>query len=79
MDPVVATVIWGVIWFFLMGLSAVFVWAGAGLGLLASNRQGDGAFIFGGVVGWVVGIAWSVFCIIQVVLHIVDLVRHLSG
>ena len=77
MDPITATIVWGVVWFFATGLAAPIVWVCASVGLVVGDGH-DGPFVLAGVVGWILGFAWSVFCIIQVILHIVDLVQLLT-
>ena len=69
-----AAVIWLVLWF-------VFAWAGAyalillgavGLGVLTDSEEGAA---LGGVIGWVLGVAWWVFSIIQAILQVVAIVE----
>lgn len=76
MDPVTATIVWGVVWFFLIGAGSLIVWASMFLGLWLGDERG---MAIGTFVGWVLGLAWAAFSTIQVFIHIVDLVRHLSG
>jgi proteasome assembly chaperone (PAC2) family protein len=80
MDPVVATVIWGVVWLLLAG---VFTYAGilVGIGfayILEEVFQFDGTAIFGLAVGYIAGLIAAAWAVVQVVLHIIDLLAELG-
>jgi hypothetical protein len=77
-DPIVATVIWLVVWLVLAG---VFSWLGVLIGiafgwLFEEVFQFEGALVFVVPVGWFlgwVGVGWAV---VQIILHIIDLLRE---
>jgi len=67
-------IIWLVLWF-------VFAWAGAyalilgGAIALGVITDSEGGAFLGGVIGWVLGVAWWVFSIIHVILQIVSIIE----
>lgn len=83
MDPITQTIVWGVIWFVLAWVGpGILAWGFSVLGLGASattRRQSVGPAVIGFVVGIILALALFVFSVIQVILHIVDLVQHLTG
>jgi hypothetical protein len=79
---VTSTIIWGVLWFVVgSGLAAMVFWTtiavAGGIGALFKNPE-LGA-LFGFPVAWVLTVAWEIFVIVQVVIHIVTLVQLLTG
>lgn len=70
-------IIWGVLWF-------VFAWAGwwisvFGFGFLGGLiTDSEAGTVIGAVIGWLIGVAWWIFSIIQLILQIFALVQYLS-
>lgn len=70
-------IIWGVLWL-------VFAWAGWWISVLGFGFLGglvtdsEAGTAIGAIIGWVIGVAWWVFSIIQLVLQVVALFQYLS-
>lgn len=79
MDAITAVVVWGVIWF-------VMIWAFPFIGSLAGifvggifdKRSNDDGATLGALLGITAGWVGSVFALIQVILHIISLVKILT-
>lgn len=77
MDPITGAVVALVIWLVLIGVgSIIFFWGSTLIGLAIGEE--DGATI-GAFIGWVLGIGWSVFALIQVILQAVNLIQLIIG
>lgn len=81
MDPISATIIAGLLWFFLGSAGTVaiyFIVFGISIGIAA---LADAEWIagLGVVVAWVAGIVWEIFVFFQVIVHIIRLVQLVSG
>lgn len=81
MDPILETIVFGVLWFFVgSGLSVViymiFVALAAAIGV-TKNSMGGASLVV--LFGWLAAVAWQMFVIVQVILHIVTLVQLLTA
>lgn len=82
MDPITQTVVWGVLWFFLfIGFIPAGWISGAIVGslLVKSSRDEYPKVAGGAIIGAMIGTLLAVFSLIQVILHIINLVRALTG
>lgn len=86
MEPtILSTIIWGVIWLFAGHfVTVLIVWASALSGGLIGAAKSKGrddktplGILGGAAIGWIIGAAWEIFVIIQVVIHIVTLIQLL--
>lgn len=86
MDPILATIIGGVLWLFIGSFVAAIVYmVGAGISMFFATRGSDdgelsiGKPIIGIVISWILAAVVELFVIIQVIIHIVRLVQLLTG
>ena len=78
-DPIMGAIIAGVLWFFIGGAIEVIIYI-IGFGIAAANLdKHTGASLVAIVSTWLVGIAWGVFVLIQVIIQIVRLIQLLTG
>lgn len=70
MDPIVATIIWGVVWLFLGSIGSAVIFFVSTLTFAAFDKEAVGA-----VIGWLLAFVWQFFVVIQVILHIVRLIQ----
>lgn len=82
MDQITATIVGGILWFFLGSAGTVIVYFVVtlvlGTGLAALTRH-EGFIVVGIFLGWLAAIAWEVIVFIQVVLHVVRLIQLATG
>lgn len=80
MDPITATIVGGVLWFFLGSLGTVIIWfAVFGIALLiilATDKEWVTALAI--PVGWILAVAWEIFVVVHVIIQAVDLVQLLT-
>ena len=69
MDPITATVVAGLLWFFLGGLGGGIVYLiFVGLGALVDNLTDNPVWLGAGVIiGWIASVLWSGFVLFQVI------------
>ncbi len=80
MDPILATIIGGVLWFFLGSVASVLVYLIFAVGLAFVLEQvREGLAPLGFFFGWLFAAAFEVFVLVQVIVHVVRLVQLLSG
>lgn len=77
MDAMTATIVWGVLWFVLIGAFPVIGFLAGMLIALVSGADEDFATLWA-FLGWVVGGAAAVFALIQFILQIVSFVKLLT-
>lgn len=70
MDPITLTIVWGIVWMAAGGLGTaiIFMLFGVIFGLLKMPEVGV-------LIAWIAAIIWQGFAVIQVILHIVNLVQ----
>lgn len=76
-------IIWGVIW--LISIPLIWVLSVVGIGITGgligdrvdSYGGGEAGASIGGFIGWIVGAIWAVIALIQVIIHVVDLVQFI--
>lgn len=81
MDPITATIVSGVIWFFAGSIGAtilLFLFIGLGI-LLAASTNKEGLALGGVILGWGSAVVWEIFVVIQVIIHAVNLFKLLQG
>jgi hypothetical protein len=79
-DPVVATVVWLVVWLVLAGVFT-FIGMAIGMGIGAVLEFGfdiDWAAPVAVAIGYTLGLIGVVWAVVQVILHIIDLLRELG-
>lgn len=77
MDAMTATIVWGVLWFVLIGAFPVIGFLLGGIISIASDADEDLTTMWA-FLGWVVGGAAAVFALIQFILQIVSFVKLLT-
>jgi len=88
MEPtILSTIIWGVIWLFVgHAITGIIFWvtviSGGLIGASKSKGLDDntGVGLLGGaLIGWVLGVAWEIFVVIQIVIHVVTLIQLIAA
>lgn len=80
MDPILATVIGGVLWFFIGGFIGGIIYiafALTGGALASSTDHARWALLI--PIGWFLAAIWWIWVMIQVILHGIRLVQLLTG
>lgn len=81
MDPITATIVWGVVWFFAGSVGTVviyFILFGIGF-LLSEATESDWPAAISVGLGWLFAIAWQIFVLIQVIIHTVTLIQLITA
>lgn len=80
MDPITATIVGGVLWFFLGSIGTVIIYfLVIGLGfLVAMLTDKEWPVAVAVPIGWLCGVAWEIFVIVHVIIQAVNLVQLLK-
>lgn len=81
MDPIVETIVWGVVWFFGGSVVTVLIYFLVfGLGcLLAAWTDKEWIAPASVIPAWIAGVIWEIFVFIQVIIHIVTLIQLIAA
>jgi hypothetical protein len=85
-DPLVAAIVWGVVWFFLMYAGFFVAWVISvmtlgsfgvtefkSLGSSRRTRSVTGPLAVAMILSWIAAFAWAGFCLIHVIIQIISI------